>query len=63
MRRLNRYDLKQRIIKLTPEALWVCIGPVGTAIAGLLGIKLLTYVLEPSEFGKLALANTIIELP
>jgi len=44
---------------LSPEAFWVFIGQAGTAIAGLVGIKLLTHVLTPSEFGKLALANTI----
>jgi len=47
---------------LTPEASWVFVGQVGTAIAGLLGIKLLTDALGPSEFGKLALANTIVAL-
>jgi O-antigen/teichoic acid export membrane protein len=37
-------------------------GQAGTAIAGLIGIKILTHVLSPAEFGKLALANTIIAL-
>lgn len=50
----------KKFLTLAPEALWVFIGQVGTAIAGLLGIKLLTHVLELAEFGKLALANTII---
>jgi len=62
------FDWKQintiyrKTIKLTPEATWVFLGQAGTAVAGLLGIKLLTHFLEPSEFGKLALANTIIAL-
>jgi len=52
--------MKSFISKLGPEALWVLIGQGGTAIAGLLGIKLLTTVLVPSEFGRLAIANTVI---
>lgn len=51
-----------KLFKLTPEALWVFVGQAGTAIAGLIGIKLLTHVLDPSEFGKLALASTIVAL-
>ena len=54
--------LRDRILKLTPEASWVFIGQVGTAIAGLVGIKLLTHILDSSEFGRLALANTIVAL-
>jgi len=47
---------------LSSEAGWVFFGQAGTAIAGLVGIKLLTHVLDPSEFGRLALANTIMAL-
>jgi len=35
---------------------------VGTAIAGLLGVKLLTNILGPSEFGIFILANTVVVL-
>lgn len=48
--------------RLQKEAAWVVIGQVGTALAGILGIKLLTNVLGPAEFGKLSLANTIVAL-
>ncbi|MFZ5908151.1 MAG: lipopolysaccharide biosynthesis protein [Nitrospirota bacterium] len=61
----SRLELKkiiQRALDLKAEAIWVFIGQFGTALAGLIGIKLLTNVLSPSEFGKLALANTIIAL-
>lgn len=51
-----------KLFKSTPEALWVFVGQAGTAAAGLVGIKLLTHVLAPSEFGRLALANTIVAL-
>lgn len=43
-----------KLFKSTPEALWVFVEQAGTAIAGLVGIKLLTHVLAPSEFGRLA---------
>ncbi len=51
-----------KLLKLTPEATWVFVGQAGTAAAGLFGVKLLTHVLDPSEFGRLALANTIVAL-
>jgi len=35
---------------------------MGTAVAGLFGTKLLTNMLDPSEFGILALANTVVTL-
>jgi len=44
------------------EAFWVFVGQAGTAIGGLIGVKLLTHVLIPAEYGKLALANTIVAL-
>ena len=44
------------------ETAWIIIGQAGTAVAGILGIKLLTNVLGPAEFGKLSLANTLIVL-
>lgn len=61
-RKSIRNILWQRILNLTPEALWVFVGQAGIAIAGLIGIKLLTHLLNPAEFGRLALANTIVAL-
>lgn len=52
----------KKLWSLSPEALWVFVGQVGTAIAGLLGVKMLTNVLGPREFGMLALANTLVAL-
>lgn len=49
-------------MNLTPEVVWVFVGRIGTAVAGLLGIKILTNVLGPGEFGMLALANTVVAL-
>ena len=58
----KRSMLRGRILKLTPEASWVFTEQAGVTIAAFVGIKLLTHVLEPSEFGRLALANTIVML-
>ena len=48
--------------RLHKEVVWIVIGQAGTAVAGIFGIKLLTNVLGPGEFGKLSLANTIVAL-
>ena len=48
--------------RLQKEVAWVVIGQAATAVAGLFGIKLLTNVLGPGEFGKLSLATTIVAL-
>jgi O-antigen/teichoic acid export membrane protein len=38
------------------------VGQIGTGIAGLVGVKVLTNVLGPGEFRRLALANTVVVL-
>ena len=53
---------KQKIYTLSPEALWIFTGQMGVAVAGLFGTKLLTNMLDPGEFGVLALANTVVTL-
>ncbi|MCK5580891.1 MAG: hypothetical protein KAJ18_06420, partial [Candidatus Omnitrophica bacterium] len=47
---------------MIPEASWVLLEQVGTVLAGLLGVKLLTSILDVSQFGYLALANSIMAL-
>lgn len=44
------------------EAFWVFGGQVGVALGGLIGIKILTHLLNPYEFGRLSIANIIILL-
>jgi len=51
-----------RIFRLRSEALWVFIGQFGIAMGVLFGVKILTQVLDPLEFGRLALANTVVLL-
>lgn len=51
-----------KIQRLANEGFWVFIGQAGSAITGLIGLKILTHLLTPSEFGRLALVNTIIAL-
>ncbi|MBC8459599.1 MAG: lipopolysaccharide biosynthesis protein [Deltaproteobacteria bacterium] len=48
--------------RLRYEALWVFIGQFGIAMGVLFGVKILTQVLDPLEFGRLALANTVVLL-
>jgi O-antigen/teichoic acid export membrane protein len=47
---------------LGAEAFWVLGGQIGVAVGGLFGIKVLTHLLSPYEFGKLSIANTIVLL-
>lgn len=42
--------------------MWVFGGQVGVAVGGLIGIKILTHLLSPYEFGRLSIANIIILL-
>ena len=51
-----------KILNIKSEALWVFWGQAGIALGVLLGVKILTHVLNPIEFGRLALANTVIVL-
>jgi len=51
-----------KIFGLRYEALWVFIGQFGIAMGVLFGMKILTHVLDPLEFGRLALANTVVLL-
>jgi len=52
----------RKIVGLRSEALWVLIGQLGIAVGALVGVKILTQVLDPLEFGRLALANTLVLL-
>jgi len=51
-----------KIFGLRYEALWVFVGQLGIAMGVLFGVKILTHVLDPLEFGRLALANTVVLL-
>ena len=51
-----------RIFRLRSEALWVFAGQLGLALGVVLGVKILTQVLDPVEFGRLSIANTIVLL-
>ncbi len=62
---MNLQDIwreKGKAHRLGSEAFWVFLGQIGAAAAGLLGVKILTSVLIPAEFGRLALANTLVAL-
>lgn len=59
---LVKKEIWGRAINLRAEASWVFFSQIGTALGGLFGVKLLTHVLNPVEFGRLALANTVVLL-
>jgi O-antigen/teichoic acid export membrane protein len=54
--------LRDSIFRIGSEAFWVFGGQVGVALGGLVGIKILTHLLSPYEFGRFSIANTIILL-
>ena len=54
--------MKNRFFRIGSEAIWVLVGQVGVAIGGLLSIKIITYLLNPYEFGRFSIANTVILL-
>lgn len=57
---MNRRSALTRLGQGAPEAAIVALGNLGTLLIGLLGIRLLTHVLNKSEFGVYALALTAV---
>ena len=51
-----------RIFRAKTEMLWVLVGQTGNALGILLGMKILTQYLNPFEFGRLSIGNTVILL-
>jgi O-antigen/teichoic acid export membrane protein len=51
-----------RILSAKAEVFWVLAGQIGNAVGILLGMKILTQFLSPFEFGRLAIANTVVLL-
>ena len=54
--------IREKLLKISREGLWVFVGQAGMAAAGLIGVKILTHVLNPAEYGRLAIANTLVAL-
>jgi O-antigen/teichoic acid export membrane protein len=50
------------VLRFKNEAFWVFVGQLGTALGVLFGVKVLTQVMGPFEFGRLMLANTVVLL-
>lgn len=59
---LDRNQIIDRVFRLKSELIWIALGQGGVMIGGVLGIKVLTHVLDPHEFGRFALANTFVLL-
>ena len=53
---------KYPIFRIGAEAIWVLSGQVGVAIGGLLSIKIFTHLLDPYEYGRFSIANTVVLL-
>jgi O-antigen/teichoic acid export membrane protein len=51
--------IQKRVYRSAREALWVFGGQLGIALGSLLGIKILTHILTPHEYGRFAMANTL----
>lgn len=49
-------------MKFRSEIFWILLGQAGVLLGGMTGIKLLTQWVSPVEFGRFALANTIVLL-
>lgn len=54
--------MKYNLLRIGSEALWVFGGQVGVALGGLVSVKILTHLLNPYEFGRFSIANTVILL-
>ena len=52
--------MKLNYFRIGSEASWVFGGQIGVAIGGLVGIKVLTHLLSPDEFGRFSIASTVI---
>jgi O-antigen/teichoic acid export membrane protein len=51
-----------RGFRFRSEILWILLGQAGVMLGGMIGIKLLTQSVPPGEFGRFALASTVILL-
>jgi O-antigen/teichoic acid export membrane protein len=49
-------------MKFRSEIFWILLGQAGVLLGGMTGIKLLTQWVSPVEFGRFALANTLVLL-
>ncbi len=53
---------RQQIQRLGFESFWIIIGQALAAVGGIVGVRLLTGVLNPGIYGELALAMTVVAL-
>ncbi len=54
-----KMPMRRRFRDMGTEAAWVMGGQIGVAAGSLLGIKVLTHILTPREYGRFSIANTI----
>ena len=59
-RTLNPFSIiSPRLLRLSREGFWIAIGQAGVVIGSLLGVRILTGLLPPAEYGELALGLTV----
>lgn len=51
--------ISPRLLRLSREGFWIAIGQAGVVIGSLLGVRILTGLLPPAEYGELALGLTV----
>jgi len=56
------YKINKQHIPLITEGFWILIGQISAVLGSLIGLRILTGLLDPVEFGELALAMTVSAL-
>jgi O-antigen/teichoic acid export membrane protein len=58
----SRTPDRERFRRLSKEGLWIVLGQAAAVLGGLIGVRLLTELLEPAAYGELALGLTVAAL-
>jgi len=60
--RLRESVGKFRFTRIAGEASWIMVGQIAAATGGIVGVPLLTHLMRPEEYGRLALGSTLMIL-
>lgn len=60
--KLRKYLSNERYCRLGKEAAWICLGQCLTVVGALVGVRLITGLLTPTDYGELTLGMTIATL-
>ncbi|MCC6206727.1 MAG: oligosaccharide flippase family protein, partial [Gammaproteobacteria bacterium] len=56
------FSLSNRFLRLSREGFWIVTGQIAAIVGALVGVRILTELLEPTAYGELALGMTIATL-